>query len=176
MTLFTLRGAAPSLRNPSFLADRGSISDAPPAGDILEARRPVETEIEIEDAPVRLVAPWPANANHSTESRLAAIGAGVGTAEEEWVRGLVEQVDRRGQRDAAVRAAAALVDQGAISTVAKSLESELRGYLSRAWPRERDRGGPDPDCSALRRQLFRIGKLTDGAGLGWRRILDLIEN
>jgi hypothetical protein len=89
---------------------------------------------------------------------------------------LCERVDPRGQRDAAVRAAAALVRQSSVSPTAKALESELRSYLSRAWPRERDLAAPEPDCSALRRQLWRIAKLTDGDGLGWRRILELIED
>ena len=95
---------------------------------------------------------------------------------EEWARELCERVDRRGQRNAAVRAAAALLRQDNPSATAKTVESELRGYLSRAWPRERDFASPEPGCSALRQALWRVGKLTAGAGLGWRTILDLIEN
>lgn len=133
-------------------------------------------QTEIKGAPARrLRQPWPAGDVHDTESRLAAIGFGVGTAEAEWVRGLCELIDPRGQRNAAIRAAAALVRQGSVSATAKALERELRSYLMNAWPRERDNAGPSADCSALRRHLFHIARLTDGDGLGWRWILELIE-
>jgi hypothetical protein len=88
---------------------------------------------------------------------------------------LCELVDPRGQRDAAIRAAAALVRRDYVSATAKALERELRSYLMNAWPRERDNAGPSADCSALRKHLFTIARLTDGDGLAWRRILELIE-
>ena len=182
MTRFTLRGEPPPLRNPAFLATTGESPQAsapgpPPAIAPVPLPRPQPRAETAAPPPRRLAAPWPAHADpHSTESRLAAIGFGAGADFEEWARELCERVDRRGQRNAAVRAAAALLRQDNPSATAKTVESELRGYLSRAWPRERDFASPEPGCSALRQALWRVGKLTAGAGLGWRTILDLIEN
>ena len=173
MTRFTLRTKPPTIRNPEFLAARPSPSEAAPARPSLLPRAARSVA-----AARRIRAPTTTGTfAHSTiESRLAAIAATLGADYEEWVRELCERLDRRGQRNAAVRAAAALVREDSPSATAKALEIELRSYLSRAWPRESGPVAPEPDCSALRRNLWRIGKLTDGAGLGWRTILDLIEN
>jgi hypothetical protein len=124
--------------------------------------------------PMRLAALWPDDPSFSTESYLGAIAV-ASPAAAAWTRSLAEFRDPRGQRDAAIRAAAALLRQPAISATAKAIEAELRRYLTTVWPRESNLASPPTDASALRRELWRIAKLTDGEGLGWRRILDLIE-
>lgn len=103
-----------------------------------------------------------------------------GPVEAAWVRDLIERADRRGARNVAIRAAAALMPPSSISVTAKALESALRNYLRTTWLNgDRDlagRGLPAPDeWSALRRELYRIAKLTDGEGRGWRQILRVIE-
>jgi hypothetical protein len=127
----------------------------------------------------RLAARMP-DAN-STESRLGAIGSGLSTPEDaEWVRGLCERVDPRGQRDAAIRAAGAILRQTSISGTAKEIEKDVRAYLANEWERtDYDRAeariGAHPAWSVLRRHRFCIAKLTKGHGLDWRQILRIIE-
>jgi len=110
-----------------------------------------------------------------TEHVIAFVVSGLGHEAGERVRSWAEQVDPRGQRNAAIRAVAGLLAQSSVSATAKAIESELGAYLTRTWPRERDLASPAPAASALRQNLWRIAKLTDGDGLGWRRILDIIE-
>ncbi len=120
-------------------------------------------------------APWPAS--HSTESYLAAIAVGVGLEAAEWARGMAERVDPRGQRDAAIRSAAAVMDGGSISGRAKELDRALIRYIAGDWRRgENALDAPPARATELRRDLWRIVKLHGGGGLGWRRILEIIEN
>ncbi|RBP08523.1 hypothetical protein DFR50_1254 [Roseiarcus fermentans] len=116
----------------------------------------------------------------STEATIALIAFNVSPAAADWVRNLAEHRDPRGARAAAIRAAAALVRQPAPSATAKALGHEIRRYLAGAWLRVdrelADRAlSPPPDSSSLRLELFRIARLTDGQGLAWRRILEIIE-
>ena len=69
-----------------------------------------------------------------------------------------------------------LVAQPSRSATAKEIERQLRRFLANAWPRERERGAPDGAASPLRQAFWRIAYLTDGEGLAWRTIYDLIEN
>ena len=92
-----------------------------------------------------------------------------------WVRGLLEQLDPRGQRDAAIRSAAALLGPAAPSARAKQLAKELERYCSTVWLRERALPCPPPGVSGLRRELFYIARLTAGAGLSWRQLARIIE-
>ena len=75
----------------------------------------------------------------------------------------------RGQRDAAIRRSAALLGQVAPSARTKALEGELLRCLSIAWL------SPPADASPLRKELHRIGPLTGGDGLSWRRLVEIIE-
>ena len=106
---------------------------------------------------------------------IASIAIAAGPDVADWVRGLAEIVDRKGERDAAVRRAAALVPGSSVSGKAKTLEGALRGYLSTAWPRERHLLSLPPGASQLRRELHRIARLTGGDGLAWRRLVEIIE-
>lgn len=84
--------------------------------------------------------------------------------------------DRRKQRDAAIVAAAAMLRQASISATARRIETELSRYLAGpAWPRDRNLEAPDPLASPLRALLWRVAALTDGSGLGARRILQILE-
>ena len=120
---------------------------------------------------------WPiADHDFHTESVLRAISFNVSPAAGEWARRMAEHVDPRGQRDAAIRAAAAIIRQPAISATAKKLEAELGRYLIGFWHRgDRDCSAASPEWSELRMQLFLIVNLNDGEGLGWRQILRVIE-
>jgi hypothetical protein len=115
----------------------------------------------------------PAAVASGVADRLARIEAAVDPDDAQWIRSLAEAIDRRGQRDAAIRSAAALVPGSSVSRKAKSLEQELRRYLGGAWLRERHL--PPADASPLRRELHRIARLTGGDGLGWRRLVEIIE-
>jgi hypothetical protein len=106
---------------------------------------------------------------------LARIEAVADPDDAQWVRSLVEAIDPKGQRDAAIREAAALLGGSAPSAKAKELAMELQRYLSTAWLRERDLSSPPADASPLRRELHRIARLMDGSGLGWRRLVEIIE-
>ena len=108
--------------------------------------------------------------NFSTESRLGAISQ-ASPEDAEWIRSLCERLNPRGQRDAAIMAAAALLPRTAVSAKAKALEEHIRRYLSSAWPREAALPSLPPVASPLRLELHRIARLTDGQGLSWRQIL-----
>ena len=112
----------------------------------------------------------------STESRLEAISRG-SLLDGQWVRRMVEREDPRGQRNAAIRAAAALLLENSKSATAKRLAYELSRYLANgAWLRaERNLENEPANASPLRVQLWRIAKLTNGEGVSWRLIFDLIE-
>ena len=105
--------------------------------------------------------------------RLARIESVVNPDDAQWIRSLAEAADRRGQRDAAIRSAAALVAGSSVSGRAKSLERELRRYLAGAWLRERHL--PPADASPLRRELLRIARCNGGDTIGWRRLVEIIE-
>ena len=107
--------------------------------------------------------------------RLARIEAALGADGARWVRSLVEAINPRGQRDAAIRRAAALLGPAAPSARAKQLAMELQRYVSGAWARERALPCPPPSASALRKELFIVARLTGGDGLSWRRLLAIIE-
>jgi hypothetical protein len=107
--------------------------------------------------------------------RLARIEAALDAADAAWVRGLVEAIDPRGQRDEAIRSAAALLGPAAPSARAKAVEAELRRYLGSGWLRERQLPSPPVGASGIREQLFYIARLTAGDGLGWRRLVKIIE-
>jgi hypothetical protein len=90
------------------------------------------------------------------------------------VRSLAEAVDPRGQRDEAVRRAAALIGHAAPSARAKALASELQRYASGRWLHERVLPSP-VDASPLRRELHRILRCNGGDTIGWRRLLEIVE-
>jgi len=124
----------------------------------------------------RLLSGEPLLDTFSTECAIARIAGGQsGAADAAWARSLAEQLDPRGQRDAAIRAAARLVAETSTHATARRLESELRRYLAAAWLRERDFATPNAAASPLRVELRRIAKLTDGEGVGWRTITDVID-
>jgi hypothetical protein len=106
---------------------------------------------------------------------LARIEAVADPDDAQWVRSLVEAIDPKGQRDEAIRAAAALIGGSAPSAKAKALAMELQRYISTAWFRERHLASSPADASPLRRELHRIARLTGGDGLGWRRLVEIIE-
>ncbi len=83
---------------------------------------------------------------------------------------------RRIARDAAIVAAAAVMSGTSVSGRAKELENKLIRYISGDWQRrESELAEPPAEATDLRKNLWRIVKLNDG-GLGWRRILQIIEN
>jgi len=115
--------------------------------------------------------PFPDIPGASLQSRLDAIESwspDIGL----WVRAAL---DPRGARDRAVRSAAALLAQPSRSAAAKELEAQLGRYLANVWPRDRQKPAPPASASPLRRELWRIAYLTDGEGLRFRTIFDLIE-
>ena len=121
---------------------------------------------------VRRVARAMGPPSHDT---IAAITVEMGPDVADWVRGLAEAVDRKGERDRAIRRAAALMSGSSVSGMAKSVEAELRRYIGGAWPRERHLLSLPPGASQLRIELHRIARLTGGDGLAWRRLVEIIE-
>jgi hypothetical protein len=107
-------------------------------------------------------------------ARLARIEASLSAEDAALVRSLAEAVDPRGQRDEAVRRAAALIGHAAPSARAKALASELQRYASGRWPHERVLPSP-VDASPLRRDLHRILHCNGGDTIGWRRLLEIVE-
>ena len=150
-----------------------SLDGAPEGGDAASALATAPTMH-------RLSAPWPAG-DASTESRLAAIAREV-PSQAKFLAAVADALDpqrarrqRTERRDAALHEAAQILRQSSISGTAKEIERELRQFISRVWPRQRDFGEPSPDSSALRNALWRIAKETSGDGLAWRQILGVIE-
>ena len=172
MTRFTLRTKPPTIRNPEFLAARPSPSEAAPARPSLFPRAARSVA-----AARRIRAPTTTGTfAHSTiESRLAAIAATLGADYEEWVRELCERLDRRGQRNAAVRAAAALVREDSRARPRKRSKSNC-AVISPAPGRAR--AAPSRRSRTVRPSVETSGGSANRrrAGLGWRTILDLIEN
>jgi len=83
-----------------------------------------------------------------------------------------------GVTEAAVRLGVKLVIVDTAADVFGGNENDrgqVRQFISRVWPRQRDFGEPSPDSSALRNALWRIAKETSGDGLAWRQILGVIE-
>jgi hypothetical protein len=111
-----------------------------------------------------------------SSDRLAAIEAKLDADDVAWIRSMAEQLDRRGQRDEALRAAFDMIAGSAPSTRAKALQAEVRSYLTGAWLRgDRDLASPPSGASALRQSLWRFVRLNGGDGLGWRQILRIVE-
>jgi hypothetical protein len=124
--------------------------------------------------------PLPKNTGQVTTAQgksaaLARIEAVADPDDAQWVRSLVEAIDPKGQRDEAIRRAAALIGGSAPSARAKQLAMELQRYLTIGWLRERHLASSPADASPLHRELHRIARLTGGDGLGWRRLLAIIE-
>lgn len=129
--------------------------------------------------------PWPDS--HSTSAFITVVAAHcAASGRHDWSERLervaeemlppVERRQRqRDRRDVAIRQAAAILRQSSPSGTAKEIECELRRFLTSGWPRQRDLIGPPPGSSALRQNLWWIAKLTNGEGLGWARILQIIE-
>ena len=126
---------------------------------------------------LRLPAVWPDDPSFSSDSYIGAIERGeAGPNEARWVRDMAEKLEPRERRDAAIRAAAQAIRCTSISATAKALAAHLQRYIAGPWADgEALLAAPAPDASALRRNLWRIARLTDGSGLGWRRILEIIE-
>ena len=130
----------------------------------------------------RLASPWPAGDHEwSTESRLAAIGY-VLPDHADFLSAVFDALDAPGarrrrieRRDAAITEAARLLRQSSVSGTAKAVDDELRKFLANVWPRQRDLVTPSPGSSPLRAALWQIARETDGDGLGWRRILEILE-
>jgi hypothetical protein len=131
--------------------------------------------VDLTDAPRYARVPsWPAA--NDTESRLAAITAGVDEPTTAWVRDMCEQIDPRGQRNVALREAVRATPwRGSISATVKETEAHLRRYVVDAWPLDTAAGRPPDGCSAIRLALWRFAKLNDGDALGWRQILNILD-
>jgi hypothetical protein len=133
-------------------------------------------------APLRLASPWSAAGDdHSTESRLAAIGRVI-PDEAEFLSRVADELDPPGarrrrieRRNAAIVEAAGLLRKVSMSGTAKAVDDELRKFLANVWPRQRNLITPPAELTAVRAALWQIARETDGDGLGWRRILEILE-
>jgi hypothetical protein len=85
------------------------------------------------------------------------------------------ELQRRDERDAAIRAAQSLYAEGMPYRAAKKLHRDLRDYLSRCWPREKEVEALPPGVAARRSTLHRIAHLSRGKELCWRRIYDILR-
>jgi hypothetical protein len=92
-------------------------------------------------------------------------------AERTWLAARLPVCPRR-DRDEAVRAALALFLSPWRTAAARQLEKALDQYLARAWPIDRQQGGP-PANDVCRRALYRLAIANDGKPLAWRRLYDL---
>jgi len=116
----------------------------------------------------------------STESRLDAIAIAAPEHREslaEVAAGLdpaAAHFRRVKARNEVTREAARLMKRASVSGTAKFLADRLGWFIAKVLPRERDQAAP-PAGSAERELLRRIARLNDGEGLGWRRILQIIE-
>jgi hypothetical protein len=124
--------------------------------------------------------PWPES--HSTEHSISIICEHAGPKIAAWVRGMAEQVDQRGQRDAAIRAAIALLllrPELKITPACNELSRGLDRYVtSSAWL-EHERHVPilPQGVSELRRLLHRIARLSGGDGsISARQIFNLMKS
>jgi hypothetical protein len=125
--------------------------------------------------------------DHSTVAFITVVAAHcAASGRHDWSERLERVVDEmlppadrrqrmRDRRDVAIRAAAAILRQPHPSATAKEVDDELRKFLANVWSRQRDLSAPAPGSSALRQNLWIIAKLTDGEGLKWARILQIIE-
>ena len=85
------------------------------------------------------------------------------------------ELQRRDERDAAIRAAQSLYGDGMPYRAAKKLHRDLRDYLSRCWPREKEVEALPPGVAVRRSTLHRIAHLSRGKELCWRRIYDILR-
>jgi hypothetical protein len=121
--------------------------------------------------------PWPES--HGTEHAIAIVGAIGGPETANWVRGMAEQIDPVGQRDAAVREAIGLWPEMKLTPACQRLSDELDRYItSPAWlGHERHIAILPPDAEERRRLLHRIARLTGKDGsLGARQIFNLMKS
>jgi hypothetical protein len=82
---------------------------------------------------------------------------------------------RLAQRNAAIRAALPLFGDGTPFRAAKDLQRDLRDYLARCWPRERQAETLPTGTGERRAALHRIARLNGGRDLCWRRIYDILS-
>ena len=107
--------------------------------------------------------------------RLASVIDRLGPDDGAWLSGILEPAWRQRERRtaetaAAARAAAETLGPMPRTRAAKALERTMTRYLASAWRADCITGQPAPSNATL----FRLARATDGRGLGWRRVVDLL--
>lgn len=84
--------------------------------------------------------------------------------------------DRRRRRDNAIRAARIHYGGLTSSRAAKELAADISRHASGAWLRAQRQAVPAAQPDSRLQSVHTIVHLNDGLALGWRQILDILEN